>query len=884
MGQSGSREELIRHAAKHGDTSGIRELVSRGISVNCVDSKGRTPLILASSRAEGYEAAKLLLQMGAHVHAYCKGPGGGTAIHHATRKQLDATVKLLLDHGADPLLPNDERKSALDLARATAVVRLIESRVALFEGYVRLQTLSAPSLVKAFIPQWVYRRIWVAVLPEPTMSDGRQTFRLKLYPSMAFGTPYFTIALHVCRIHLTKLDSANPVLVIEDPVHAEKGKWKFVSDKDSTDPSQIFRLHDACRGTPRARTQSANQHPTLQHVASSPRTPHSHAPPPATQLPASRSHTAPSSIHHPPPQHMHPPMYPHPPAAPAVSPFAASAAAAAYDAYAAAYYTQQQAQHQQQAWQQYQQQQQQQQQGGGCSGAAAGAGGMASGSSESRGVVNVHAWQDDVDEDTAFQLALSESMHTASTASSARADAPGPSGTAAAAAAEGMSRGEEGAGGLILTRSSSEPQSRSGRSLSSSSSSAAGVGAAATDAFTASHRSSRSVSASADRHPFAPPAAPIPSSSGAAGSSSGIAAGPAAGSAAGSAGTAGTAAAAGVEGGRMRDEIANQFSSVAPAFNRAAAAVSSLFASGPPSAPPVDGPASTSGASAGAGSLPGAAVTGQPAAAAAAAAAAPAAPAGAAPAFNARAAVAAEAIATAAGALTSATAAAAATAWQRTTGHRASFFDPPLIQFSPPSSPRRNPNPHIHPQAQPPNSHPHTPANVPSAAAAFVAYPASLPSPGAASVAELHPSYNPERVQAELARAQSQGRGAAGAAVAGGRAAGTATGAGAGSAAAGGAGAEAGAEAGAGAGVATTGGAPASSSTAGGAPASSSTAGGASREGQCVICWDSAAHAVCVPCGHVAGCVECLAEVRSKGWGCPVCRAPIREVVKIFHV
>ncbi|CAI5532031.1 unnamed protein product, partial [Closterium sp. Naga37s-1] len=736
----------------------------------CVDSKGRTPLILASSRAEGYEAAKLLLQMGAHVHAYCKGPGGGTAIHHAARKQLDATVKLLLDHGADPLLPNDERKSALDLASATAVVRLIESRVALFEGYVRLQTLSAPSLVKAFIPQWVYRRIWVAVLPEPTMSDGRQTFRLKLYPSMAFGTPYFTIALHVCRIHLTKLDSAIPVLVIEDPVHdipparlvpgnatgnllipshsslphtlpslslfppfslfprlhssnffspfsdisparrvpgkrtsgfflpslpsllsllssflpslpsppllplaslSSLPSHSSLSSHSSSYPSisphsslisysslvshpsvpcppnilspsnsshthmhvgmpfhliphtDVSEPHSQASIPPiltpshlypmQARTQSANQHPTLQHVASSPRTPQSHAPPPATQLPASRSHTAPSSIHHPPPQQMHPPMYPHPPAAPAVSPFAASAAAAAYDAYAAAYYTQQQAQQQQQAWQQYQQQQQQQQQqGGGCSGAEAGAGGMASGSSESRGVVNVHAWPDDVDEDTAFQLALSESMHTASTASSARADAPGPSGTAAAAAAQGMSRGEEGADGFILTRSSSEPQSRSGRSLSSSSSSAAGVGAAATDAFTASHRSSRSVSASADRHPFAPPTTPIPSSSGAAGSSSGIAAGPAAGSAAGSAGTAGTAAAAGVEGGRMRDEIANQFSSVAPAFNRAAAAVSSLFASGPPSAPPVDGPASTSGASAGAGSLPGAAAKPKP--------------------------------------------------------------------------------------------------------------------------------------------------------------------------------------------------------------------------------------------------------------------------------
>ncbi|CAI5511675.1 unnamed protein product [Closterium sp. Naga37s-1] len=763
----------------------------------CVDSQGRTPLILASGRVEGFEAAKILLQMGALVRAYSK--GGGTAIHYAARKKLDAMVKLLLDHGADPLFPNDDGKTALDLARwrnSTAIVRLMESRVALFEGhvrqqtlsallqlscppfsptlfssvwlvapsepggivrrlcaphpsrvalfegYVRQQTLSAPSLVKAF-------RIWVAVLPGPTMSDGRQTFRLALYPSMAFGAPYFDIALHVCRIHMTKLNSANPVLVIEGPVHVDSKAHPtpprlrlprnatgdsslpfppsipsfFPPNNPSSSHSSFFLTrpsslmlpslslfppfhsfhpltlstlslfhpltlsslslfppchsfhpltlpslsllspshsflpltlttlslfppshsslpltlpslsllspshthsslpltlpslslfppsHSSLSLTPpslsllppshsslpltlpslsnlppshsflplslsslplfppvsphsssacsveggcvlsAARTQSANQHQTPQNVTSFPRTPQSHAPPPATQLPASRSHTAPSSIHHPPPPQTHPTMYPHPPAAPAASPFAAPTAAAAAAA-AAAYYTQLQAQ---------------QQLGGlGAAGAgpvaAAGAGGGASGSGrggqqsggESRGVVNVHAWQDDVDEDTA---------------------------------------GEEGADGFILTRSSSEPQSRSGRSLSSSSSSAA---AAATDSFTASHRSSRSISASADRHPFVPPAAPIPSSSAAAGTSSGIAASPATGAAAGSASTAGTAgtAAAGAEGGRMRDEIANQFSSVAPALNRAAAAVSSLFASGPPSAPPVDAPAS----------------------------------------------------------------------------------------------------------------------------------------------------------------------------------------------------------------------------------------------------------------------------------------------------
>ncbi|CAI6010443.1 unnamed protein product [Closterium sp. NIES-65] len=792
MGQSGSREGQILYAAVIGNTSAIRELVSRGTSVNCVDSQGRTPLILASGQAEGFEAAKLLLQMGALVRAYSKGPGGGMAIHYAARKKLDAMVKLLLDHGADPLFPNDDRKTALDLARErneTSVVRLIESRVALFEGYVRQQTLSALSLVKEF-------RIWVAVLPGPTMSDGRQTFRLALYRSMAFGVPYFNIALHVCRIHMTKLDSANPVLVIEDPVHGNNGKLKLVSDLDSPDPLQIFRLHDACRGTPRilrllrrlkrplpdiapalhlprnatgdsslpsppsipsffppnnpsSSHSSFFSHSSLISHATLPLTlstlslfPPSHSfhpltlppshtfliftlsclslfPPSHSSLPLTPFHLSlfpPSHSYHPltlpslslfPPSHsslpltlpslsLFPPSHSSLPLTPpSLSLFPPSHSSLPLNLTSLSLFPP-----------------------------------SLFPPSHSflpslltlllhaARVVNVHAWQDDVDEDTAFQLALSESMRTASIASSARADAPGASGSTSTAA-QGMSRGEEGADGFILTYSSSEPQPRSGRSLSSSSSAAAAV------PFTALHRSSRSVSASADRHPFVPPAAPIPSSSAAAGTSSGVAAGPAAGTAAGSASTAGTAgfAAAGAEGGRMRDEIANQFSSVAPALNRApAAAVSSLFASGPPSAPPVDAPASAA--------------------------------------------------------------------------------------------------------AGPHSSTPAAPAAAPAGAGA-----------------------------------------------------GTGAGAGAGEeAGAAATGAEVGAEAKAG--VATTVGAPSSSSAA----AAAAAAAGASKEGRCVICWDSAALSVCVPCGHVAGCVECLTKVRSKGWGCPVCRAPIREVVKIFHV
>lgn len=52
----------------------------------------------------------------------------------------------------------------------------------------------------------------------------------------------------------------------------------------------------------------------------------------------------------------------------------------------------------------------------------------------------------------------------------------------------------------------------------------------------------------------------------------------------------------------------------------------------------------------------------------------------------------------------------------------------------------------------------------------------------------------------------------------------------------------------------------------------------------CVICLDAPAEGACIPCGHVAGCMSCLNEVKSKKWGCPVCRAKIDQVIKLYHV
>ncbi|KAF2542422.1 hypothetical protein F2Q68_00031883 [Brassica cretica] len=54
--------------------------------------------------------------------------------------------------------------------------------------------------------------------------------------------------------------------------------------------------------------------------------------------------------------------------------------------------------------------------------------------------------------------------------------------------------------------------------------------------------------------------------------------------------------------------------------------------------------------------------------------------------------------------------------------------------------------------------------------------------------------------------------------------------------------------------------------------------------GQCSVCLDALSDAVCVPCGHVAGCKSCLTEIKSKNLGCPVCRAKIDQIVKVYRV
>ncbi|ETL96665.1 hypothetical protein L917_05907 [Phytophthora nicotianae] len=54
--------------------------------------------------------------------------------------------------------------------------------------------------------------------------------------------------------------------------------------------------------------------------------------------------------------------------------------------------------------------------------------------------------------------------------------------------------------------------------------------------------------------------------------------------------------------------------------------------------------------------------------------------------------------------------------------------------------------------------------------------------------------------------------------------------------------------------------------------------------GECVICFDGPQSAVCVPCGHNAVCMKCAEEILTTTAECPVCRTPIRELIKLYRV
>jgi ankyrin repeat protein len=81
------------------DLAKVRLLVLKGADVNARSKQGRTPLIVAAAYDGGSEVVKYLLEKGADIAA--RDGGGSTALVAATEANDTATIRLLLQKGAD---------------------------------------------------------------------------------------------------------------------------------------------------------------------------------------------------------------------------------------------------------------------------------------------------------------------------------------------------------------------------------------------------------------------------------------------------------------------------------------------------------------------------------------------------------------------------------------------------------------------------------------------------------------------------------------------------------------------------------------------------------------------------------------------------------------
>ncbi|KAG0486327.1 hypothetical protein HPP92_008422 [Vanilla planifolia] len=247
MGGQQSKEELLYQQVNYGNIEGVKSLRREGAGLEWVDKEGKTPLILACLRPDLVHIAKALLEMGANVNAYRPGTHAGTPLHHAAKRGLESTVNLLLSHGANPLVMNDDCQTALDLARAkhhANVVRAIETRICLFAGWLR--EITGPSILEAFAPQWVSKKIWAVVLPCNSRNPTNpQKFELAIYPDLQVSRPRTVVALWKAQIEEPKFNQTDPALIIVET--SKKSRFKFLSANEG-DKQQMQWLYNACRG------------------------------------------------------------------------------------------------------------------------------------------------------------------------------------------------------------------------------------------------------------------------------------------------------------------------------------------------------------------------------------------------------------------------------------------------------------------------------------------------------------------------------------------------------------------------------------------------------------------------------------------------------------
>ncbi|KAM7527306.1 hypothetical protein LguiB_030716 [Lonicera macranthoides] len=252
MGQQQSsreREESLYKEVVQGNVRAIESLRAKGAGLEWVNEEGKTPLIVACMSSDLFIVAKTLIDLGANVNSYRAGCDGGTPLHHAAKRGLRQTVRLLLSKGANPLVRNDDGQTPLDVARIEGfvdVVRLVERFISFFSGWLR--EFCGPGFLEVYAPQLLSRKIWIVIIPSGFHHPTKALkLELVIYSTLLDSKPRTIIDLWNADFRKPNLHQSDPALIIFDK--STKTRYRFASVING-DKQQLQWLYKACRGIP----------------------------------------------------------------------------------------------------------------------------------------------------------------------------------------------------------------------------------------------------------------------------------------------------------------------------------------------------------------------------------------------------------------------------------------------------------------------------------------------------------------------------------------------------------------------------------------------------------------------------------------------------------
>ncbi|GFU21437.1 osteoclast-stimulating factor 1 [Nephila pilipes] len=114
----------LHEAAKRGNLTFLTECINNKVSVNGLDKAGCTALHWAA-HAGNEECVKLLLKV-SNIEINVQNKLGDTPLHSCAWKGHSEIVKMLLEKGADPMLKNNENKSAFDITNDSSCAALLK--------------------------------------------------------------------------------------------------------------------------------------------------------------------------------------------------------------------------------------------------------------------------------------------------------------------------------------------------------------------------------------------------------------------------------------------------------------------------------------------------------------------------------------------------------------------------------------------------------------------------------------------------------------------------------------------------------------------------------------------------------------------------------------